>query len=63
VNYFYVNFAGIPGATYTVETNSVANGSGWTKWGNLTATSTGAMQVLDPVGNGSLFYRTVYPAY
>jgi hypothetical protein len=62
-NYFYVNFAGIPGDTYTVETNSVANGSGWIKWGNITASPTGAMQVLDPVGSGSLFYRTVYPAY
>ena len=62
-NYFYVNFAGFPGDTYTVETNSLGSGASWTKWGNITASSTGAMQVLDPVGSGSLFYRTVYPAY
>jgi len=60
---FVVNFAGVPGITYTVETNSAANGSGWTKLGNITATSTGAMQITDPLGNGSRFYRTVYPSY
>jgi hypothetical protein len=60
---FVVNFAGVPGTTYTVETNSAANGPGWKKLGNITATSTGAMQVIDPLGNGSLFYRTVYPSY
>jgi autotransporter-associated beta strand protein len=60
---FQVNFAGIPGYTYTVETNSVANGSGWIKWGNITAASNGAMQVVDPLGSSSLFYRTVWPSY
>ena len=60
---FVVKFAGIPFYTYTVETNSVASGPGWTKWGNVTATGTGLLQVVDPVGNASLFYRTVYPSY
>ena len=28
---FFANFAGIPGTTYTVESNSVASGTGWAK--------------------------------
>jgi hypothetical protein len=60
---FVVNFAGIPGDTYTVETNSVASGPGWVKFGNVTAPTSGVFQVSDPAGSGSRFYRTVYPSY
>jgi hypothetical protein len=66
---FVVNFAGIPGLTYTIEAASAINGP-WTKVGNLTAPTVdtgngvGVFQFVEPVGgNGSRFYRTVYPAY
>ena len=60
---YVINFTGIPGYSYSVETNSVANGTDWSKWGNITAGPNGAMQVVDPLGSGSLFYRTVWPSY
>jgi hypothetical protein len=71
VAYFYANFAGVPGQAYTVETNSAVNGPGWVKEGNYTAPSDnttyglgiGVFQVMDPMGTGSLYYRTVWPAY
>jgi autotransporter-associated beta strand protein len=66
---FVVNFAGIPGYTYTVQSSSSANGS-WAKLANFTAPSDnslgfgiGVFQVSDPMSNGAGFYRTVYPAY
>ena len=70
---FVVRFAGIPGETYTVQTNSVSSGPGWTKLGteNFTAPAAtnphpygiGAFQVTDPLGSSSRYYRTVWPAY
>jgi len=67
---FVVRFAGIPGTTYTVETNSVASGPGWVKEVNITAPTDnsagfgiGVFEISDPVSVGNLFYRTVYPAY
>lgn len=70
---FVVRFAGIPGETYTVQTNSVSSGPGWTKLGteNFTAPTAGdphpygigAFQVTDPLGSSSRYYRTVWPAY
>jgi hypothetical protein len=68
-----VCFAGIPGETYTVQTNSVASGPGWTKLGaeNFKAPASadphpygiGVFQVTDPLGGASRYYRTVWPAY
>ena len=70
---FVVRFAGIPGETYTVQTNSVSNGPGWTKLGtqNFTAPTAaeappygiGVFQVTDPLGSSSRYYRTAWPAY
>ena len=68
---FVVQFAGIPGTMYTVETNGVASGPGWVKQGNYTAPTDnsagfgiGVFQVSEPAGGaGSRFYRTVYPSY
>jgi hypothetical protein len=74
---FFANFAGIPGAYYTVEYNTVLSGTGWTKLsnpndptGNYQAPATnggfgiGVFQILDPVmGNSQRYYRTVYPGY
>ncbi len=67
---FVVRFAGIPGTSYTVETNSVI-GPGWTKEGTYTAPGDnsqgfgiGVFQVSDPIGTDtSRYYRTVYPSY
>ena len=66
---FVVNFAGIPGDTYTVESGPSASGP-WTKLANYTAPSDngqgfgiGVFQVSDPMSNGAGFYRTVYPSY
>jgi hypothetical protein len=63
-----VHFAGIPGTSYTVETNAAASGSGWVKEGNYTAPPTDAGYGIGVFGvtnafSGSLFYRTVYPSY
>ncbi|MCX6914001.1 MAG: Ig-like domain-containing protein, partial [Verrucomicrobia bacterium] len=70
---FVVRFAGIPGETYTVQTNSVSSGPGWTKLGtqNFTAPTAaeappygiGVFQVTDPLGSSSRYYRTAWPAY
>ena len=70
---FVVRFAGIPGETYTVQTNSVSSGPGWTKLGteNFTAPTAsephpygiGVFQVTDPLGSSSRYYRTTWPAY
>jgi hypothetical protein len=70
---FVVGFAGIPGETYTVQTNSVSSGPGWTKLGTEnfrapTATNShpygiGVFQVIDPLGSSSRYYRTAWPAY
>jgi len=67
---FVVRFAGIPGTVYTVETNAAASGTGWGKEVNVTAPTDnsagfgiGVFQISDPVGVGSLFYRTVWPSY
>jgi hypothetical protein len=69
---FVVRFAGIPGETYTVQTNSVSSGPGWTKLGTenfLAPAATdphpygiGVFQVTDPLGNSSRYYRTAWPA-
>ncbi|HLP76026.1 MAG TPA: Ig-like domain-containing protein, partial [Candidatus Paceibacterota bacterium] len=66
---FLVQFAGIPGLTYTVEVAPGLSGP-WTKAANLTAPTTntglgiGVFQFLEPIGtNSTRFYRTVYPAY
>lgn len=66
---FMVNFAGIPGYTYTVESSSTPNGP-WTKLANYTAPSDnslgfgiGVFQVTDAMSNEAGFYRTVYPSY
>jgi hypothetical protein len=70
---FVVRFAGIPGETYTVQTNSVSSGPGWTKLGtgNFEAPTAadphpygiGVFQVTDPLGSPSRYYRTAWPAY
>jgi hypothetical protein len=70
---FVVRFAGIPGETYTVQTNSVSSGPGWTKLGteNFKAPTAsephpygiGVFQVTDPLGSSSRYYRTTWPAY
>ena len=70
---FVVRFAGIPGETYTVQTNSVSSGPGWTKLGtqNFTAPTAaeappygiGVFQVTDLLGSSSRYYRTAWPAY
>ena len=70
---FVVRFAGIPGETYTLQTNSVSSGPGWTKLGTENfpcpaATDPhpygiGVFQVTDPLGNASRYYRTAWPAY
>jgi len=76
-NNFFANFAGIPGACYTVEYNTVLAGAGWTKLlnpndptGNYQAPATnsgfgiGVFQILDPLGSSpQRYYRTVYPGY
>lgn len=60
---FQVQFAGIPGYSYTVETNAAASGAGWAKEQNITIPAGGVFQITDPLNNQSLFYRTVYPSY
>jgi autotransporter-associated beta strand protein len=62
---FVVGFAGIPGTTYTVETNSAVNQPGWSKLKNITAPANGVFQITDPMPAdlSSRFYRTVYPSY
>ena len=62
---FYANFAGLPSTTYTVEYTDTLNPANWQKLGstNVTSTATGALQILDPAGSGSRYYRTVYPSY
>lgn len=68
---FVARFAGIPGYTYTVETNSVPSGPGWAKLGNVTAPTVndphphgvGIFEIIDPLGDASRYYRTVWPAY
>jgi autotransporter-associated beta strand protein len=62
---FVVGFAGIPGTTYTVETNSAVNQPGWSKLENITAPANGVFQITDPMPSdlSSRFYRTVYPSY
>ncbi len=66
---FLVQFAGIPGLTYTVEAASSLAGP-WAKVANLTAPAintglgVGVFQFTEPVGsNNTRFYRTIYPAY
>jgi fibronectin-binding autotransporter adhesin len=69
---FVVTFAGIPGYLYTVETNSVMMGAGWTKEfnpdpgavnGNYTPNAGGSFSITNNLGEPSLYLRTVYPAY
>jgi autotransporter-associated beta strand protein len=62
---FVLQFAGIPTDAYTVETNSVLDGSQpWVKLGNYTTPSNGIIFVTNNItGGGSLYYRTVYPSY
>jgi fibronectin-binding autotransporter adhesin len=69
---FVVTFAGIPGYLYTVETNSVMTGAGWTKEfnpdpgavnGNYTPNAGGSFSITNNLGEPSLYLRTVYPAY
>lgn len=62
---FVLQFAGIPGDIYTVETNSVLDGSlPWVKLGNYTTPANGIIFVTNAVsGADSLYYRTVYPGY
>ena len=68
---FVVRFAGIPGETYTVQTNGATSGSGWAKFDNYTAPTDnsqgygiGVFQVAHPINAiPSLYFRTVYPAY
>jgi hypothetical protein len=62
---FVVSFAGIPGTTYTIETNSAVNQPGWSKLKNITAPANGVFQITDPMPAdlSSRFYRTVYPSY
>ena len=68
---FFANFAGIPDTTYTVEKTTSLETPVWTKLGNYTAPSEnstyglgiGVFQVLDPVSNGSGYFRTVFPSY
>jgi hypothetical protein len=69
---FVVRFAGVPGETYTVQTNSVSSGLGWTKLGTDSFLAPaaadphpygiGVFQVTDPLGSSSRYYRTVWPA-
>lgn len=62
---FVLQFAGIPGDAYTVETNSVLDGSlPWVKLANYTTPANGVIFVTNALsGAGSLYYRTVYPSY
>ena len=70
---FVVRFAGIPGETYAVQTNSASSGPGWTKLGTESFLAPaandshpygiGVFQVTDPLGNSSRYYRTAWPAY
>ena len=61
---FYALFVGAPNTSYTVETNSVASGGAWVKYGDITSGSDGLINVTNvPPVDGSLFFRTVYPAY
>lgn len=68
---FVAQFAGIPGDTYTVETNSVVSGAGWTKLGNFAAPSNnsqglgiGVFGVTNAMGaETTLYFRTVWPSY
>ena len=67
---FVARFAGVPGRTYTVETNGVVSGSGWVKLGNYTAPTDnedefgiGVFEVREPVTTGDRFFRTVTPSY
>jgi autotransporter-associated beta strand protein len=62
---FVLQFAGIPTDAYTVETNSVLDGSKpWVKLGNYTTPSNGIIFVTNNItGGSSLYYRTVYPSY
>lgn len=66
---FVVRFAGLPGTAYTVETNAAPSGAGWAKKVNVTAPSTnggfgiGVFEISDPIGEGTRYYRTVWPSY
>jgi autotransporter-associated beta strand protein len=61
---FYALFAGLPNTTYTVQTNSIASGSTWVKYGNYTTVGDGLINVTNvPPVAGSLFFRTVWPNY
>ncbi len=65
-----VRFAGMPGATYTIEYTDTVAPVNWLKATNLTAPATagsygrGVFQFSQSAaGVGLRFYRTVYPAY
>lgn len=68
---FVAQFAGIPGDTYTVETNATVSGPGWTKLASFTAPTDnsqglgiGVFGVTNAMGGEtSLYFRTVYPSY
>ncbi|HVM51511.1 MAG TPA: HYR domain-containing protein [Candidatus Acidoferrum sp.] len=67
---FLVQFAGIPGVTYTIEATDDLNPPSWTKKVNLTAPTTdqglgvGVFEFSESVGAAtSRYYRTVYPPY
>jgi hypothetical protein len=66
---FIVRFAGVPGATYTVEFTDSLAPANWLKVTNLTAPTTagsfgrGVFEFGESAGAGLRLYRTVYPAY
>ena len=67
---FVVRFAGLPGATYTIEYTDSISPVNWLKAINLTAPTTegaygrGVFQFSESAsGVVSRYYRTVHPAY
>jgi hypothetical protein len=66
---FTVNFSGIPGLTYTIESAPTPTGP-WTKTTNFTTTASesgygpGVYSYTVPIGTNQMqFFRTVYPSY
>jgi hypothetical protein len=60
---FSVQFAGVPGYTYSVQWAPAVTGP-WTTFTNVTAGANGLFQVTEEVGEpgpSERYYRTIYP--
>jgi hypothetical protein len=58
---FLINGIGIPDYTYHVQFTPTLGAPNWQVLGTVTADSTGAFQFTNAPGEGTRFYRAVYP--